>query len=210
MIMEETRLREQLVKLAASLFKRGFSVGSGGNISVRLPDGTFLATPTGSSLGRLEADKLSHVSADGKLLGGARPSKECTFHLQIYKNRLNCGAVVHLHSTYATALSCRGDLNPENAIRPFTPYYVMQIGRLPLIPYYKPGSEELFDAIAKMSVEHSALLLANHGQVTMGDTLEAAVNKAEELEETTKLLFILQAAGADIRYLTEAEISQLS
>lgn len=207
--MEETRLRELLVKLAESLFKRGFSVGSGGNISLRLPDGTFLTTPTGSSLGRLDPDKLSHISDTGELLAGAPPSKECAFHLQIYKNRPNCGGVVHLHSTYATALSCRADLNPENAIRPFTPYYVMQIGKLPVIPYYKPGSRELFDAIAKMSLEYSAFLLANHGLVTMGKTLEAAVNKAEELEETARLLFVLKSAGAEIRYLTDAEISQL-
>lgn len=208
--MEQNRAREELARFGASLFERGFSTGSGGNLSVKLSDGTIIATPTGSSLGRLDPAKLSHVSLSGELLEGDAPSKECAFHLEIYKARPECGAVVHLHSTYATALSCCKGLDPADVIQPFTPYYVMQIAPLPLVPYFRPGSLELFAAIARAAMHSKCLLLANHGLITTGKTLEKAVNCAEELEETAKLLFILKSAGVDINYLTPAQVEELS
>ena len=205
--MNEHSLRMSMVKLGESLFNRGYSSGSSGNMSVRLPEGNILATPTNSSLGRLDPEQLSLVSIEGTLLSGAKPSKECTFHRAIYKARPSCNAVVHLHSTYATALSCLEGLDPADILRPFTPYYVMKVSPLPLIPYFKPGSQKLFDAIALQATAHASMLLANHGAITTGATLEQAVNAAEELEETAKLFFILQ--GKNIRYLTENEIADL-
>ncbi|MGX8717702.1 MAG: 3-oxo-tetronate 4-phosphate decarboxylase [Desulfovibrio sp.] len=205
--MYETSLRTAMTELGASLFDRGYSSGSSGNMSVRLPDGNILATPTNSSLGRLVPERISLVSIDGELLAGDKPSKECTFHREIYKARPGCNAIVHLHSTWATALSCLNGLDPADVLRPFTPYYVMKVSPLPLIPYFKPGSQKLFDAIARQARESAAMLLANHGAITTGKTLEQAVNAAEELEETAKLFFILQ--GKDVRWLTESEIAEL-
>jgi len=205
--MTEKTLREALSLFGLSLFNRGYTSGSGGNMSVRLDDGTLLATPTNSSLGRLDPSRISHVAADGTLLSGEKPSKECAFHRAIYDARAQCRAVVHLHSTYATALSCLAGINPEDVLRPFTPYYVMKVAPLPLVPYYKPGSAELVSAVGAMAKRTGTMLLANHGAITTGETLEAAVNAAEELEETAKLFFLLR--GSEVRYLTEEEITAL-
>lgn len=207
--MTESRLREEMVALGASLFTRGFSVGSGGNISAKLPDGAILATPTKSSLGRLDPARLSKVSADGTLLSGDAPSRECAFHIKIYEARPECGAIVHLHSTYATGLSCSLGLDANDVLRPFTPYYVMQVAPLPLVPYHKPGSPELAAAVAAKAREAKCLLLANHGPVVTGKTLEEAVNIAEELEETAKLYFLLQGNPAGTRFLTSEQIQAL-
>ncbi len=205
--MYETSLRAAMTEFGASLFNRGYSSGSSGNMSVRLPNGSILATPTNSSLGRLVPERLSLVGMDGTLLSGDKPSKECAFHRAIYKARPECNAIVHLHSTYVTALSCLKGLDPEDVLRPFTPYYVMKVSPLPLVPYFKPGSQKLFEAIGLQAEKSASMLLANHGAITTGASLEQAVNAAEELEETAKLFFLLR--GSDIRYLTEAEIQEL-
>lgn len=136
----ERELREQMVSCGASYYQRGYSVGFAGNLSLRLPDGHILATPTNSCLGSLKAERLSKVTMDGEPVTGDRMSKEIAFHLAIYRQRPDCNAIVHLHSTYLTALSCLDSLDPENIIRPFTPYYVMKVGKVPLLPYFKPGS----------------------------------------------------------------------
>lgn len=206
-LQEQQAFREQMVSLAQSMFARGYATGGAGNLSLKLPDGTFLATPTGSSFGRLEADKLSVVDIDGQHLAGDRPSKEIAFHLAIYRNKPECQAIVHLHSTYLTALSCLQDLDMDNAIRPFTPYYVMRIGKLPVIPYLRPGDPRIATELANRAATHRAFLLANHGSVVTGTDLYDAVDNAEELEETAKLALMLQ--GNAIRYLTEAEIDDL-
>ncbi|SBW10407.1 putative class II aldolase [uncultured delta proteobacterium] len=208
--MTESRLREEMAALGASLFNRGFSSGSGGNMSAKLPDGAILATPTNASLGRLDPARLSKVAADGTLLSGDPPSKECAFHIKIYEARPECGAVVHLHSTYATGLACCRDLDVNDVLRPFTPYYVMKVAPLPLVPYCKPGSPELVAAIAAKAREAKCLLLANHGPIVTGKTLEDAVNMAEELEETAKLFFLLRGSGVKTRYLTGEEIRELA
>jgi ribulose-5-phosphate 4-epimerase/fuculose-1-phosphate aldolase len=205
--MTEPEIRRQLVAMGRSLFDRGFSVGGAGNISLRLPDGGILMTPTNSSLGRLETDGLSKLDAAGRHVSGDRPSKEFELHLAMYGTRRDCGAVVHLHSTYLTALSCLNGLDPGNALRPFTPYYVMRVGSLPVIPYYMPAHPGIARDCAAMAASASAFLLANHGSVVIGKDLVEAVNNAEELEETAKLYFLL--AGRDIRYLSEDEIAEL-
>lgn len=208
--MTEHDYRTQILELGASLFMRGYSVGGAGNMSVRLADGNILATPTNSCLGRLDADELSLTDADGRLISGLAPTKELPLHLAVYKARPGCGAVVHLHSTHATALSCLEDLDPDNALAPFTPYYVMKIGRLPVIPYHRPGDTGLGACASAMAHNSGAFLLANHGSVVCGATLVDAVNNAEELEETIKLYFLLLSSGRPIRYLSQKETAELT
>ncbi len=208
--MTEQEYRTQFVELGASLFNRGFSVGGGGNISVLLPDGKILATPTNSSLGRLKADEISLVDSDGTLLSGHAPTKEIPLHMGVYSARPQCKAIVHLHSTYVTALSALADISPENALSPFTPYFVMKVGKLPVVPYYKPGAAELRTEAEKVARDANAFLLANHGSVVCGSSLVNAVNAAEELEETAKLYFLMLSSGKPIRYLTDNEIAELT
>ena len=203
--MTEDALRTLLVSLAASLFARGFSVGTAGNISVRLPDGGYLITPTNSSLGRLDPARLARLDAGFAHVGGDAPSKEVFMHRAFYRSRPEAGAVVHLHSTMVTALAC---LPGGEAIPPLTPYFVMRIGRsLPLVPYYRPGDPAMEPAIAAASSTARAVLLANHGPVVSGATLLDAVYAAEELEEAAKLAFVLR--GAAPRTLTEAQVQDL-
>ncbi len=205
--MDEATTRDLLVSLAASLFARGFSVGSAGNISVRLDDG-YLMTPTNSSLGRLDAARLSKLGPDFRHLSGDAPSKEVFMHRAMYRARPDCGAVVHLHSTMATAVSCLQDVDPGNPIPPLTPYFVMRVGRtMPVVPYYRPGDAAMEPAIHAAAKEARALLLANHGPVVSGKTLTDAVYAAEELEEAAKLFLLLR--GANPRLLSGAAVDDL-
>jgi len=208
--MTEHEYRTQLVELGASLYMRGYSVGGAGNISLLLPDGTVMATPTNSCLGRLTERNLSIADMAGNHLSGSKPTKELPLHLAVYAAKPECKAVVHLHSTYVTALSCLDGLDPQNALRPFTPYYVMKVGQLPTVPYYKPGATELGAEAAKIAGNTNAFLLANHGSVVCGSSLVEAVNSAEELEETAKLYFLLLASGKSIRHLSDKEIAELA
>jgi len=201
--MREEDQRQLLVSLGASLFARGYSVGSAGNISVRLEDG-YLMTPTNSSLGRLDAARISKLDRDWKHVGGDRPTKEVFLHRAFLDARPNAGSVVHLHSTYATAISCL----PDAVIPPLTPYFVMRVGRtLPLIPYYRPGDAAMEPAIHAAAQTARAVLLANHGPVICGATLTDAVNAAEELEEAAKLALTLRAMNP--RLLTPGQVEDL-
>ena len=207
--MNEKELRSLMADLGASLFMRGFSVGGAGNLSCRLPDGSILATPTNSCLGRLDPGELSIADTNGRHVSGAPPTKELPLHLAVYTARPHCAAVAHLHSTYATALSCRADLDAANALSPFTPYYVMRIGQLPVVPYHRPGSPALARNAGVAAATAPAFLLANHGAVACGASLTEAVNNAEELEETVKLHIILEASGVPVRHLTPGEVAEL-
>lgn len=202
----ESATRERLVVLAASLFARGFSVGSSGNVSVRV-EGGLLITPTNSCLGFLDPARLSKLDGEGRHVSGDGPSKEVFLHRAFYETRAAAGAVVHLHSTYATALSCLPDTDPADAIPPITPYVVMRVGRVPLLPYLRPGDPAMGDLVRALGGRHAAVLLANHGPVVSGPDLDAAVYAAEELEETAKLALLL--AGRDPRRLTPAQIDEL-
>lgn len=205
--MDETELRSLLVTLAASLFARGYSVGSAGNISVRLPDG-YLMTPTNSCLGRLDPARLSRLDAGFAHVGGDPPSKEVFMHRAFYQARADAGAVVHLHSTMATAAACLEGVDAERPIPPLTPYFVMRVGRrLPVVPYYRPGDAAMEPAIAEQARTARAVLLANHGPVVSGRTLTDAVHAAEELEEAAKLFFTLR--GASARMLSPAQVEDL-
>lgn len=205
--MEEAAARALLADLAASLFARGFSVGSAGNISMRLDDG-FLITPTNSSLGRLEPARISRLDGDFRHVGGDRPSKEVFMHRAFYRARREAGAVVHLHSTHATAVACLPDVDAGNPIPPLTPYFVMRVGRrMPVVPYYRPGDPSMEPAIHAAAQDARAVLLANHGPVVSGASLTDAVYAAEELEEAAKLFLLLR--GTTSRLLTPAQVSDL-
>ena len=195
-----------LVQLAASLFARGFSVGSAGNISVRF-EGGYLMTPTNSCLGRLEASRLSRLDAQFRHVGGDPPSKEVTMHRAFYMARPECGAVVHLHSTMATAVACLPGVDAADAIPALTPYFVMRVGRLPVVPYVRPGAPEMEPAIHAAAKECRAVLLANHGPVVSGATLPDAVYAAEELEEAAKLFMLLRDAAP--RLLSGRQVEDL-
>jgi ribulose-5-phosphate 4-epimerase/fuculose-1-phosphate aldolase len=203
---EETRQREQMVEFGRSLFDRGLTAGSSGNLSVRVDDG-WLLTPTNASLGRLDPAAISKLDWDGRLLGGEPPSKEAFLHRAMYQQRAGAGAIVHLHSTHSAAVSCMCGLDHDDCIPPLTPYFVMKIGRLPLVPYHRPGDPALAGAIGALAGKHSAVLLANHGPVVSGATLEAAVYAAEELEETAKLFLLLR--DVPTRPLDAAQVDEL-
>jgi ribulose-5-phosphate 4-epimerase/fuculose-1-phosphate aldolase len=202
----EGELRNAVVRWGRSLFERRFTVGSSGNISVRLDDG-YLATPTNSCMGFLDPDRLARLDAEGRHVGGDKPTKELPLHFAFYETRPTARAVVHLHSTYATALSCLADTDSEDAIPPITPYVVMRIGRVPVLPYTRPGSPDVAPLIRARAADHAAVLLANHGPVVAGTSLESAVFAAEELEETAKLLVLTRGLG--VRHLTAGQVADL-
>ena len=206
-VHDANRLREQIVTLGKSLFDRGLTMGSSGNISVRLDDGGWLMTPTNACLGRLDPARISRLDRDGRLLDGDAPTKEHFLHMAMYAERPRAGAIVHLHSTHSVAVSCLPDVDPCDCIPPLTAYYVMRVGKLPLVPYHVPGDPKLGDAVRGLAGRHSAVLLANHGPVVAGKDLEAAVYATEELEETAKLFLLLR--GENPRALNEEQVAEL-
>lgn len=189
--MMENDIREKMIVHGKSLFDRRYTCGGSGNMSARLADGV-LVTPTNSCLGRLEKDRISKLDGDGKLISGDPPSKEWVLHLAIYRARPDAGAVVHLHSPHAVAVSCLNGLNSDNVLPPLTPYFVMRIGRLPLVPYYPPGDPGLAEAAGRVAGRCRGVLLAHHGTVVSGKDLDDAVYNAEELEETARLFLVLR------------------
>ena len=205
--MTEAATRALLVELAASLFARGFSVGSAGNISVRLDDG-YLITPTNSSLGRLDPVRLARLDASFAHVDGDKPSKEVFMHRAFYTARAEAGAVVHLHSTMATAVACLPEVDAANPIPPLTPYFVMRVGRtMPVVAYYRPGDAAMEPAIHAAARHARAVLLANHGPVVSGKSLTDAVHAAEELEEAARLFLLLRRDSP--RLLTASQVDDL-
>ena len=204
--MNEQAARAALVRLSRSLFERGYSVGSAGNISVAVEDG-LLITPTNSCLGFLEEERICKLDRAGAHISGDAPSKEVFLHRAFYETRPGTGAVVHLHSTYATALSCLPDIDPEDCIISLTPYVVMRVGTVRLFPYVRPGDPAMGDMIRGLNGSCAAVLLANHGPVVSGKDLLSTVYAAEELEETAKLQFLLR--GQQPRLLTQEQIAEL-
>lgn len=204
--MNEAALRDQVCSFGRSLFDRGLTAGSSGNISARLDDG-WLLTPTSSSLGALDPARLSKLDWEGRPVSGDAPSKEAFLHRAMYIERRGAGGIVHLHSTHAAAVSCLDGLDPADCLPPLTPYYVMKIGRLPLVPYHRPGDPKLGDVVRGLATRHAAVLLANHGPVVSGISLEAAVYAMEELEETSKLFLLLR--GQRVRVLSREQIEEL-
>lgn len=204
---EESHLRESICRFGRSLFERGLTAGSSGNISVRLSDGGWLTTPTNTSLGFLDPARLSRLDSEGRLVAGDAPTKEMPLHSALYATRRDAGAIVHLHSTHSVAVSMLPDVNPTDVLPPLTAYYVMRVGRTALVPYYRPGDPDVADAIRSLAGRYSAVLLANHGPVVAGKDLEAAVYATEELEETAKLHLLLHDLNP--RLLTRAQVRDL-
>lgn len=204
--MSEAKLRDDIARLAKSIFDRGLTFGSSGNISVRVEDG-WLMTPTGSSMGAIDPERISKLDRDSNHIAGDKPTKESFLHTAMYEQRPNAGAIVHLHSTHSVGVSCLHDINHTDVLPPLTAYYVMRIGKLPLIPYFAPGDMKLADAVREMASDHHAVLLANHGPVVAGKSLTDAVYATEELEETAKLFLALQ--GKKTRPLTDEQVADL-
>ncbi|MCR9121761.1 MAG: aldolase [Phyllobacteriaceae bacterium] len=205
---EESHLRERICRFARSLYDRGLTHGSTGNISARLDDGRFLVTPTGSSFGFVDPADLSLVAAAGHHLSGDPPTKELPLHTAFYGLRgARAGAVVHLHSHHAVHLSLLSDIDPEDALPPLTPYSLMQLGRVRLLPYFRPGDPAMGRAVAELDPKTSAVILANHGPVVAGVDLDKAVFAMEELEATARLA--VETRGAKTRPLGRKEIAQL-
>lgn len=193
---EESRLREDICFWAASLFDRGLTGGASGNISARTADGGLLATPTGSSFGRLDPARLSLLDAGGAHLSGDAPTKEMPLHSAFHETRAGVGCVVHLHSTHAVALSMLPVENPDDFLPPLTPYAIMRLGKVRLLPFFVPGDAAMGDAVRGLGGRRSAVMLAHHGPVVAAKGLEAAVFAMEELEETAKLALLLRGTGA--------------
>ena len=204
--MSETKTRDLMVELAASMYARGLTFGASGNLSVKV-DGGWLMTPTDSSMGTLDPARLSLLDEAGNLVSGDPPTKESVLHMAVYGERPKTGAVVHLHSTHSVAVSCLADIDREDVLPPITAYYVMKVGKLPLLPYFAPGAPELADAVRVAAANHHAVLLANHGPVVAGKSLRDAVYATEELEETAKLFLLLR--GSETRFLTPIEVAAL-
>lgn len=200
------QIRADIVALGASLFSRRLTFGRTGNLSARVGE-HMLVTPTGASLGALDADQLATVSLDGAHIDGPRPSKEAFLHVAVLRARPDANAVVHLHSTHAVAVSCLADIDAKDVLPPLTAYYVMRVGRLPLLPYHAPGDRRLEPLAEEMARRHHALLLANHGPVVAGIDLASAADAVEELEETARLFLLLQ--GHRTRPLTASEADEL-
>lgn len=205
--MNETAAREAICRLGASIFARGLTFGSSGNISVRLDGGGWLMTPTNASLGELDPARLSKLDDEGHLVSGDAPTKESFLHRVMYDGRPDAAAVVHLHSTHSVAVSCLADVDPADVLPPVTAYYVMRVGRLPLVPYFPPGDTRLAEAVRPLVGKHHAVLLANHGPVVAGTSLSAAAGAIEELEETARLFLLLQ--GHNVRLLTPQQVDEL-
>jgi ribulose-5-phosphate 4-epimerase/fuculose-1-phosphate aldolase len=196
-----------MCRTGASLFNRGLTHGSTGNLSVRLDDGGWLMTPTGSSLGMLDPAQLSRLDASGRHISGDAPTKEAVLHAKMYEKRPKSGAVVHLHSTHSVAVSCLHDIDPDNVLPPLTAYSVMRVGALALAPYFPPGDARLADAVATLAGKHHAILLANHGPVVAGAHLAAATDAVEELEETARLYLMLR--HEKLRLLAPDEVAEI-
>lgn len=204
---EESATRENIARWAKSMFDRGLTNGSSGNISVRLSNGKLLVTPTGSSMGFIDPERISLLSENGVVLNGDEPTKEIPLHSAFYETRHGAGAVVHLHSCHSVALSVLPEIDPDNVVPPITPYSVMKLGKVKLLPFFMPGDAAIGDAVRGLLGKHSAVLLANHGPVVAGKDLDAAVYAMEELEEAAKLS--LMCRGLSPNLLSEEQVGAL-
>ncbi|MBS8260715.1 aldolase [Roseibium polysiphoniae] len=204
---EISSAREKIALYAKSLFDRGLTPGSSGNISMRLSDGSFLVTPTGSSMGFLDPGRISHLGSAMELISGDAPTKEIPLHSAFYDTRHGTGAVVHLHSTHSVALSLMPDVDPDNVLPPLTAYGIMKLGKVKLLPFFMPGDDAMGEAVRGLAGRRTAVLLANHGPVVAGKNLETAVYAMEELEETAKLAVLLR--GIEANGMGQADVERL-
>lgn len=206
-MMRENELREQICELAKSMFDRGLTGGSTGNISARTDDGGLLVSPTGTSFGRLDPARLSRFNSKGRLVSGDNPTKEMPLHSAFYDTRSQAGAVVHLHSCHSVAWSLMPEVDEDNFLPPLTPYAIMKLGKVKLLPFYRPGDPQMGEAVRGLAGKRSAVMLANHGPVVAGKDVEAACNAIEELEDTARLAIMMR--GYKPRMLTQDQVSDL-
>jgi 3-dehydro-4-phosphotetronate decarboxylase len=202
----ESALREDICRIGQSLFTRGYTVGSAGNISARLPDG-WLITPTDACLGRLDPARLAKMGADGVQVSGDRASKTILLHRAIYDADPAVGGIVHTHSTHLVALSLTPGVDPANIIPPLTPYHVMKAGRIPLIPYMRPGHPAVTALVTPHVRTGRGVMLARIGPTFWHETVSAASAALEEAEETAKLVFLTR--NAVLPPLGEGDIAEL-
>jgi ribulose-5-phosphate 4-epimerase/fuculose-1-phosphate aldolase len=203
----ESLLRENICSLAKSMYDRSLTGGSTGNISARTDDGGLLVSPTGTSFGRLDPARLSRFDVEGNLIGGDPPTKEMSLHAAFYDTRSTAGAVVHLHSCYSVAWSMMPDIDEDNFLPPMTPYSIMKLGKVKLLPFFRPGDPAMGEAVRGLAGKRSAVMLANHGPVVAGKDVEAACYAIEELEETARLAILMR--GFDARTLSPDQVSDL-
>ena len=196
-LITEKELRAEIAALGRSLFERGLTSGSTGNLSARLEDGGYLMTPTDASLGFLDPARLSQLDAEGKWISGDKPTKEALLHLAMYRANANTRGVAHLHSTYSVCLSCLRELDAEDMIPPITPYVLLKVGRVARVPFYPPGDEALGPVIEQKARTHSGIIIANHGPVVAAESIRDAVFGIEEVEESAKLAFLLRGEDAE-------------
>jgi len=206
-MMHDNDLREQICLLAKSIFDRGLTGGSTGNISARTEDGGLLVSPTGTSFGRLDPARLSLFNSKGVQIDGDKPTKEMPLHAAFYDTRSTAGAVVHLHSCHSVALSMTPDVNEDNFLPPLTPYGIMKLGKVKLLPFFLPGDPAMGEAVRGLAGKRSAVMLANHGPVVAGKDVEAACNAIEELEDTARLAMLLR--GVEARMLSQQDVQAL-
>lgn len=200
-------LREQICLLAKSMFDRGLTGGSTGNISARTPDGGLLVSPTGTSFGRLDPARLSYFDEKGTFISGDLPTKEMPLHSAFYDTRSTAGAVVHLHACHSVAWSMMPDADVDNFLPPMTPYAIMKLGRVKLLPFFRPGDPAMGEAVRGLAGKRSAVMLANHGPVVAGKDVEAACNAIEELEDTARLAMLMR--GIPAQMLDQTQITDL-
>ena len=206
--MSDSALRESICRFARSMFDRGLTAGSSGNISARTADGGMLVTPTGSSFGALDPAELALFDATGRHVSGATATKELSLHTAFYETRGDrAGAVVHLHATHSVAWSLMPDADSDNLLPPLTAYSIMRLGKVKLLPYFRPGDAAMGNAVRSLAGKRSAVVLANHGPVVAGKDLDAAVYAIEELEETARLALLTR--GHNPTMLTSEQIRDL-
>ena len=189
------------------MFDRGLTGGSTGNISARTDDGGLLVSPTGTSFGRLDPARLARFDANGRFIDGDKPTKEMPLHSAFYDTRTTTGSVVHLHSCHSVAWSMMPEVDPDNFLPPMTPYSIMKLGKVKLLPFFMPGDPAMGAAVRGLAGKRSAVMLANHGPVVAGTDVEAACNAIEELEDTAKLAMLMR--GYDAKMLTAEQVNQV-
>jgi ribulose-5-phosphate 4-epimerase/fuculose-1-phosphate aldolase len=211
--MNELDSREEICRIGASLYARGYVHASAGNISVKLDDGSFLITPTDACLGHLVPNELAHVSAEGVQLSGALASKTLTLHRSIYAASPHARCVIHTHATHLVSLTLQGVWRDTDIVPPITPYYVMKVGHVPLIDYQRPGAPSVATEVSRVIQDSTAqaktirgVMLDRLGPVVWHQSLAEASAVLEELEETAKLWLM---SDRQATALSDSQIQEL-
>jgi ribulose-5-phosphate 4-epimerase/fuculose-1-phosphate aldolase len=211
--MNDNLVGEEICRVGRSLYERGYVHATAGNISARLGDGSFLITPTDACLGQLSASKLAHVDAQGMQVSGDRASKTLGLHRRIYEAEPTARCVIHTHSTHLVALTLAGVWSPSDILPPITPYYVMKVGHVPLIPYHRPGDPRVGAAVANAIAAAQAagkplraVMLERLGPNVWHASPGEASAVLEELEEAARLWLMTTPRPAP---LADAQLEEL-